>query len=385
VPLTHPEPHWSVKLAQAAGAEIIGDTELFERERALRAKGSRLVAITGTNGKSTTTALITHILADAGVPVAMGGNIGLPILALDDVMETMTYVVEYSSYQIDLTPSLTPDVGLLLNLSPDHIDRHGSFEHYAEVKAGLAKAAAKKGIAVIGADDAESRRIAADIEKSGGRVLQVSTLGPVERGVFAEEGRLFQVFGDSIHEVADLAGISSLRGAHNWQNAAAAFAACRALGVAPHEIARALSSFPGLAHRMEEVRRIGKVLFVNDSKATNADAAARSLAAFEPIYWIAGGQAKSGGIEPLAPYFPRIAHAYLIGEAAEIFGKTLNGKVPFTISGDLDSAVAAAAAAARQSPAEEPVVLLAPACASFDQFANFEARGWAFREAVERL
>ena len=385
VPLTHPAPHWSVELARAAGAEVVGDTELFERERALRAKNSRLVAITGTNGKSTTTALITHILSDSGVPVAMGGNIGVPILALDDVADGMTYVIEYSSYQIDLTPSLNPSVGVLLNLSEDHIDRHGSFEHYAEVKERLARAAARRGLAVIGADDAASRRIALRLEKSGGRVLRVSAQGPVERGIFAEDGKLFQALDDSVHEVGDLAGIASLRGAHNWQNAAAAFAVCRSLGLHGAAIQRAISSFPGLAHRMEEVRRIGKVLFINDSKATNADAAARSLGEFEPIYWIAGGQPKSGGIEALKPFFGRVAHAFLIGEAAESFAKTLDGKVPFTISGDLDSAVAEAARAAAGSKADEPVVLLAPACASFDQFANFEARGWAFREAVERL
>lgn len=385
VPLTHPEPHWTVALANKAGVEIIGDTELFERERALRAPSSRLVAITGTNGKSTTTALVHHILKSAGTATALGGNIGVPVLGLPDVSDETVYVVEYSSYQIDLTPGLAPAVGILLNVSEDHLDRHGTLEHYAAVKARLVEAAATKGVAVIGVDDDVSAKIADAIEKDGGRVLRISSMGQIERGVYVEDGRLFQALGDSVQELADLTGILSLRGAHNGQNAAAAFAACRALGLAPHQIAAGLASFPGLAHRMQEVARQGRVIFVNDSKATNADAAARALASFETIYWIAGGRAKSGGIASLAPFFPRIMHAYLIGEAAEDFAKTLDGKVPFTISGDLDSAVARAAADAAGSRKDEPVVLLAPACASFDQYRNFEVRGEAFREAVGKV
>lgn len=385
VPLTHPEPHWSVRLAREAGTEIIGDTELFERERAVRASNSRLVAVTGTNGKSTTAALIAHIIESAGLPVRLGGNIGVPVLALDEMSDAVIYVVEYSSYQIDLTPSLKPDVGVLLNLAADHLDRHGTLEDYAAIKARLVEAAARRGMAVIGADDAECRAIAERIEKSGGRLLRISCAGPVSRGVFAQEGQLYQAVDDSIHKVADVSKVGSLRGLHNWQNAAAAFVAARVLGLDPNEINRGLESFPGLSHRMEEVGRIGDVLFVNDSKATNAEAAARALDCFEKIYWIAGGRAKSGGIASLKNYFPKIAHAYLIGEAAESFAKTLAGKVAFTLSGDLESAVREAAADAAQSPAKQPVVLLAPACASFDQFANFEARGNAFREAVLRL
>jgi UDP-N-acetylmuramoylalanine--D-glutamate ligase len=385
VPLTHPEPHWSVRLAREANAEIVGDTELFERERVARAPESRVVAITGTNGKSTTAALIAHIIGTANIPVALGGNIGVPVLALDEMSDAVTYVVEYSSYQIDLTPSLAPDVGVLLNLAADHLDRHGSFADYAAIKARLVEAAARRGKAIIGVDDAECRAIADRIEKGGGRLLRVSCRGPVARGVFAREGRLYQAVDDSVHEVADISKVSSLRGAHNWQNAAAAFVATRVLGVAPGEIVRGLETFPGLAHRMEEVGRVGAVVFVNDSKATNADAAARALDCFDTIYWIAGGRAKSGGIASLGEYFPKIAHAYLIGEAAETFAKALSGKVAFTLSGDLESAVREAAADAAQSRAVQPVVLLAPACASFDQFANFEARGNAFRATVAQL
>ena len=385
VPLTHPEPHWPVRLAREAGVEVIGDTELFERERIRRAAKSRLVAVTGTNGKSTTTALIAHILTSAGRSVGLGGNIGVPVLALDDVDDATTYVIEYSSYQIDLTPSLAPDVGVLLNLGEDHLDRHGTFADYAAIKRRLVAAAARKGMAIVGVDDPHCRQIADDLEKGGGRLLRISSRGRVARGVYAESGRLYQGFDDSAHELADISAVGSLRGVHNWQNAAAAFAAARVLGVPPDDIVRGLESFPGLAHRMEQVGRLGPVLFVNDSTATNADAAARSLDSFATIYWIAGGRAKSGGIAPLSDFFPKIAHAYLIGEAAEDFAKTLAGKVAFTISGDLSSAVAQAAADAAASRAAQPVVLLAPACASFDQFANFEARGEAFREAVARL
>lgn len=385
VPLTHPAPHWTVPLARAAGVPVIGDTELFERERALRAPRSRLAAVTGTNGKSTTTALIAHLLRTGGVKCALGGNIGVPVLALDDVDDATTYAIEYSSYQIDLTPGLAPDVGVLLNLSEDHLDRHGTFDDYAAIKARLVEAAARRGLAVVGVDDAASAAIAGRIEAAGGRVLRISARGRVARGVFADGGRLFQAVDDSVQQVADIGRVAGLRGAHNGQNAAAAYAVARALGVAPERIAAGLASFPGLAHRLEQVGRIGRVLFVNDSKATNADAAARALAAFDTVYWIAGGRAKSGGITSLAPCFGRIAHAYLIGEAADDFANTLDGKVPFTISGDLGTAVAQAALSARASGAAEPVVLLAPACASFDQFANFEARGEAFRAAVARL
>jgi UDP-N-acetylmuramoylalanine--D-glutamate ligase len=385
VPLTHPEPHWSVRLARKAKVKVIGDTELFERERTARAPKSRLIAITGTNGKSTTAGLVAHIIKTAGRSVWLGGNIGVPVLAFDDVDDAAVYVIEYSSYQIDLTPSLAPDVGVLLNLAEDHLDRHGTFSNYAAIKARLVEAAAHAGVAIVGTDDAECRAIADGIEKRGGRLLRISNHDAVARGVFAHDGRLYQSVGDSVQEIADISRIGSLRGAHNWQNAAAAFAAARVVGIGADQIVRALCSFPGLAHRMEEIGCLGAVLFVNDSKATNADAAARALDSFDTVYWIAGGRAKSGGISSLGQYFPKIVHAYLIGEAAETFAKTLAGKVAFTISGDLESAVRQAAADAAQGRAKQPVVLLAPACASFDQFPNFEVRGEAFRKAVGQL
>ncbi len=381
VPLTHPEPHWTVKRAKRAGVPVVGDIELFVRERAARAPNAPFVAITGTNGKSTTTALIAHVLKEAGRDVALGGNIGTPALDLPPPEDGRVHVLECSSYQIDLAPSLSPSIGLLINITPDHLDRHGDLAGYAAVKARLVERA---GVAVVGVDDAPSRAIRARLSaEAGRRVIAVS----------GREDRLADVYVVS-HCVMtrggeapgiDLKEARALRGAHNGQNAAFAYAAASALGLSRDEIARAFATFPGLAHRMEEVGRKGRVLFINDSKATNADAAEKALLSFRDIFWILGGKPKAGGIEPLRPLFSRVAKAYLIGEAAETFAATLNGAVGFERCGTLARAVEAAAHDAFASAAPEPVVLLSPACASFDQFANFEARGDAFRAAVHDL
>ena len=361
VPLTHPKPHWSVDLAHASKTEVIGDVELFCRERRALAPKSPFVAITGTNGKSTTTALIAHILREAGRDVQLGGNIGTPILELEPPAAHRHHVVECSSYQIDLAPSLDPSIGILLNLSPDHLDRHGTMERYAAIKARLLQAS---DYAVCGIDDDWCRRIAIGLEDDQARIETISV---------TEGGSL------------DLSDAPSLRGDHNLQNALAAAAACRALGLGESEIKAGLDSFPGLAHRMQIVARRGTVSFVNDSKATNADAAAKSLSSFNGIYWIAGGLPKEGGIESLRPLFGRIAKAYLIGDAAPQFAATLGEAVPYEISGTMDVAVAHASADAADAPEGEPVVLLAPAAASFDQFRNFEKRGEAFVNAVMAL
>jgi UDP-N-acetylmuramoylalanine--D-glutamate ligase len=381
VPLTHPEPHWTVKRARAAGVPVIGDIELFARERAARAPSAPFVAITGTNGKSTTTALIAHVLKESGRDVALGGNIGVPVLDLPPPSDGRFHVVECSSYQIDLAPSLAPTVGLLINITPDHLDRHGDLERYAAVKERLV---AKADIALVGLDDEPSRAIAARLKaEAGRRVVTVSGGESVLADVFVADHRVHAR--DSSGPPIDLTSARALRGAHNGQNAAFAFAAARALGVSRPDIARAFETFPGLAHRMEEVGRRGAVLFVNDSKATNADAAEKALLSFRDIHWILGGKPKEGGIEPLRPLFPRVAKAYLIGAAAQDFARTLEGAVPYEQCGTLSRAVGAAARDAFQSEAEEPVVLLSPACASFDQFANFEARGDAFRAEVHDL
>ena len=385
VPLTHPKPHWTVTLAREAWVEIIGDIELFCRQRAAVAPGAPLIAVTGTNGKSTTTALIAHILRSAGYDAQMGGNIGVPVLALEPFSADRYYVIEASSYQIDLAHSLRSTVGVLLNISEDHLDRHGSMENYAALKALLPASVEPGGTAVIGVDDRYCRLAAERIGRAGKTVVRVSVTGPLRDGLYAEGSRILLASGGSAHAVAQLAGVGSLRGAHNAQNAAAAVAAAMALGLDLPAIQKGLATFPGLAHRMEEIGRKGSVLFVNDSKATNADSAARALACFQDIFWISGGKPKTGGIAGLAEYFPRIAKAYLIGEAADEFAQTLDGKVPYAIAQTLDRAVEMAARDAAAAGRKEPVVLLSPACASFDQYRNFELRGTAFRELVLAL
>jgi len=386
VPLTHPVPHWSVSLARQAGVEVIGDIELFCCERAKSGADCPLIAITGTNGKSTTTALTAHVLKSAGRDVQMGGNIGVPVLALAPFAPGRIYVLEISSYQIDLAPSLHATVGILLNVSEDHLDRHGSMDNYAALKARLPANVEPGGTAVIGVDDRYTRAAAERIARAGKKVLPVSVLAPLCDGYYADGSAIMCAVGGKAEPVAQLAGIGSLRGAHNAQNAACAIAACAALGLDLAAIQKGLASFPGLAHRMQPIGRkdtkLGRVLFVNDSKATNADSAARALASFHDIYWIAGGRAKTGGIAGLAEFFPRIAKAYLIGEAAKEFAATLDGKVAYEIANALPAAVAAAARDAESSPAKEPVVLLSPACASFDQYPNFEVRGQAFTDLV---
>ncbi|KAB2916309.1 MAG: UDP-N-acetylmuramoyl-L-alanine--D-glutamate ligase [Hyphomicrobiaceae bacterium] len=386
VPLTHPEPHWTVRKARAAGVEIIGDVELFCRERARLAPDAPFIAVTGTNGKSTTTALAAHILRSAGRDVQMGGNIGTAILALAPPAAERIHVIEMSSFQIELTPSLAPSVGILLNISPDHLDRHGSMETYAGLKARLVAEARRP---IVGEDDdwccdiIERLRLA---NRSWVDIVSVKT--KVAYGWYAEGSRLvtFAPWTGPLGPFADLAGIGSLRGLHNAQNALAASAAALTCGVTPGEIAAALKTFPGLPHRLEEIGRIGRVLFINDSKATNADSSATALAAFpRDVFWIIGGKPKEGGIASLAPYFPRIAKAYLIGEATEQFAATLQGMAAFERCCTLDVALAAAARDAAASSASDAVVLLSPACASYDQFKNFEVRGDTFRRLVAAL
>jgi UDP-N-acetylmuramoylalanine--D-glutamate ligase len=390
VPLTHPEPHWSVKLAQNAGVEVIGDIELFCRERASHAAGAPFVAITGTNGKSTTTALIAHLAASAGMDAQLGGNIGTAILSLEPPRPKgsgppRVHVIECSSYQIDLAPSLDPSVGILINLSEDHLDRHGTMAHYAAVKERLVAGVPQDGTAIVGVDDEWCRAIADRLAQSGKHPVRISVRRALSDGLFVAGQKIMQAGTGAPRLVGELGGIGSLRGLHNAQNAACAAAAALALGLAPAAIQAGLRSFPGLAHRMEEVGRHGRILFVNDSKATNADSTAQALACFDDIFWIAGGKPKTGGIESLRKFFPRIRKAYLIGEAAGEFAKTLGGDVAHEIDSTLDKAVAAAAHDAGSSRAGEPVVLLSPACASFDQYRNFEVRGDAFRELVRAL
>jgi UDP-N-acetylmuramoylalanine--D-glutamate ligase len=383
VPLTHPQPHGVVQHANSAKVPVIGDVELFAREIAGKAP---LIAITGTNGKSTTTALIGHILSACGLDPQVGGNIGKSVLELAAPSVKTIYVLEMSSFQIDLAPGLKPDLSVLSNLSPDHIDRHGTMENYAAIKARMLAGTNPSGHVVIGVDDGFSSSIFTRMQAAGGAAATPVSVGKVlGRGLFVVDGALYDAASGRAVKVMDMADAPHLPGAHNWQNAALAYGAVKPYVGDGRAIAEAIKSFPGLAHRMEDVGRSGKVRFINDSKATNADATARALAVYPDIFWIAGGKPKEGGIAPLAAFFPRIRKAFLIGEAAPQFARTLDGKAPYEISGTLDKAVEDAAREAAASPVPAPVVLLSPACASYDQFKDFEQRGDAFRALVARL
>lgn len=387
VPLTHPTPHWTVQRAHRENVEVIGDIELFCRERAASGIDCPLVAITGTNGKSTTTALTAHLINHAGRDAQMGGNIGVPALALEPFAPGRHYVLEVSSYQVDLAPSLRPTVGILINVSADHLDRHGTIENYAAIKT-LVVAQAER-TAIVGVDDRWSREAADRVERAGKHVERISVEGPVRDGYFADGPRIMRASAGKPFPAAQLTGIGSLRGTHNAQNAACAIAACVALGLDLPAIQKGLVSFPGLAHRMQAVGRkttsAGHILYVNDSKATNADSTSKALASFTDIFWIAGGKPKSGGIESLSEFWPRIRKAYLIGEAADAFAKTLDGKVDHEIDGILSKAIDAATRDAEASGLKEAVILLSPACASFDQYPNFEVRGKAFADLALAL
>src|SRR5246127_4636870 len=340
VPLTHPAPHWTVERARAAGVEILGDIELFARtvNAAPEHKRPKIVAVTGTNGKSTTTALIGHICAMAGRDTRLGGNIGVGVLGLEDMHGGAVYVLELSSYQLDLTSSLKPDVAIILNVSPDHLDRHGGMEGYVAAKRRILANQGKGDTAVIGVDDPWGARICTEITAANRRtIVPISASKAMGRGVYVLNGLLYDATAERAQEVADLNRARSLPGRHNWQNAAAAYAAAKGLGIDAQEAAEHLMSFPGLAHRMETVGTIGRVRFVNDSKATNADAARQALSSYPKVFWIAGGQPKEGGIEPLSDLFGGVIKAYLVGEAQDAFAATLDRKVPYARCGTIDS------------------------------------------------
>jgi len=349
-------------LAKVAGTPIIGDIELFSQARA-SLPPHKVIGITGTNGKSTTTALIHHIIKTAGVPATLGGNIGLPILGQDPLPEGGIYVLELSSYQIDLAHSLDCDVGVLLNITPDHLDRYDGFAGYAASKARLFAMMSDGHIAVIATEDEETRKIA--------NVFRHTR----ETG----EKTLIEVTSKAI---TDQSAWPTLQGPHNAQNAVVAIAASVALGISPNAVQEGLRTYPGLPHRMERVAERDGVLFVNDSKATNPSSSAYALASYPAIHWILGGLPKGDRLDECAPMFGHVRAAYTIGEAGPMFARLLEeaGK-PVIEAVTLDRAVSEAAAAAR--PGE--VVLLSPACASFDQFKDYEARGDAFRAAVGEL
>jgi UDP-N-acetylmuramoylalanine--D-glutamate ligase len=382
VPLTHPRPHRLVRRAQAHGVSIVGDVELLVENQPER----RIVGITGTNGKSTTTALIAQLLHSAGHGAQLGGNIGLPVLDLWPKPVEDLYVLELSSFQLELSEHLRCAVAVILNVSPDHLGRHGSLAGYVRAKRRILRNQQAGDWAVLGVDDDHGRDLHRELAASADRrVLPVAVGRPLDQGVYVIDGRLYDAIEGAATAVIDLRPIASLRGVHNWQNAAAAYGAVRAVGLPSEMIAAGLPRFRGLAHRLETVAMVDGVQYVNDSKATNPDAAARALASFDDIYWIAGGRPKDGGLDALLPWLARVRHAYLIGEAAAGFAEVLGGRVPCTQSGDLASALRQATGAARADRTGTPVVLLAPACASFDQFRDFEERGEIFKTLVAEL
>ncbi len=387
IPHGHPRSHPVIERARDAGCEILCDLELLTRAE----PDAQYVGITGTNGKSTTTALIGHVLSELGVANAIGGNIGAPGLSLPSLGRDGVYVLEISSYQLELMPRAVIDIAVLLNITPDHLDRHGGMDGYVAAKRRIFDGQGAGRIAIVGVDDDPSRAIRDDLAAIGGLTLiPVSTHQNCPGGVFVRDGWLIDDRHGTADAVIELASLETLPGAHNAQNVAAAYAACSAvLGDADASsdarIADAIRTFPGLAHRQELIGYRGPVRFVNDSKATNAEAAAHALAAYDNIYWIAGGIAKEGGIETLAPMFERVRHAFLIGRDAGMLAATLDGQVPVSLSGDLATALKDAARAAGKDESGAATVLLSPACASFDQFPSFEARGDAFRAAVTAL
>ena len=380
IPHNFPQPHPVVAEARKHDVEIIGDIELLARAQ----RSASYLGITGTNGKSTTTALIGHILKLAARRVEVGGNLGTPALTLEPLEHDGIYVLEMSSYQMELTLSITFDVAVLMNITPDHLDRHGGFEGYVKAKRLIFHRQTKPRTAIVGVDDATSRAIYEELKAADEQVvIGISGERAVPGGVYVQDGVLIDDSGGKRIPAIDLREVASLPGSHNGQNAAAAYAACKAVGVEPAVICACLRSFPGLAHRQQIVAVIDGVPYINDSKATNADAAAKALACYDRILWIAGGRAKEGGLLGLEPYYGRIAHAFLIGEAAADFARVLEGSVPVSLSGTIAQAVTAARDAATRLPGS--VVLLSPACASFDQFPNFEKRGEAFVAAVKAL
>ncbi|WP_417460266.1 UDP-N-acetylmuramoyl-L-alanine--D-glutamate ligase [Kordiimonas sp.] len=375
VPLNFPAPHAIVVRCREAGTPLISDFDFFEKARTDMAP-HKVVAITGTNGKSTTTALIGHVVDECGLPAAIGGNIGKGILSLDLLPEGGVYVLEMSSFQLDLTQSFKADIGILLNITPDHLDRHGDLDGYVAAKQRLFEQQGPDGVAVISVDDSHGAAMATTY---AGHVVPISVETAVAGGVYVLDGMLTDDMDGEAVVCADLRECAPmLLGSHNWQNAAAAYAAGRSLGFKFEDIISAFGSFPGLAHRQETVATIDGIRYVNDSKATNVDAASRALRAFENIHWIAGGRPKEKNFTALAALMGTVKHAYLIGEAADAIAHDVGGDVDVADCRDLEHAIECA----RANAVEGDVILLSPACTAFDQFRDFENRGDVFRSLV---
>ncbi|MEN8237436.1 MAG: UDP-N-acetylmuramoyl-L-alanine--D-glutamate ligase [Pseudomonadota bacterium] len=373
IPHKYPAPHPIVVKAIAAGVPILSDIDVLGRCY----PEARYIGVTGTNGKTTTTSLIGHVLNCANVPTYVAGNIGTSVFSFEVTDPKSTFVLEMSSFQLELTSSIHFETAILLNLTPDHLIRHGGIEGYVAAKQSIFSGGNS---AVIGVDSILSRNI---YQKMQGpkNVIPISVHSVVPNGVYIDQGILVDDAFALQQPIVDLRDIPTLQGPHNGQNAAAAYIAAKQMGVSIPDIIEAFKSFTSLPHRQETVAMHNGVRYVNDSKATNVDAAMQALARFDNIHWILGGRFKEESLEVLYPYLNRVQHAYLIGEAADQFASWLEGRVVVTKSGTLEQAVASAANQARKGA----VVLLAPACASFDQFKNFEARGEAFRQCVQDL
>jgi len=379
IPHTLPRAHPLATRARAAKVPLACDVDLMLETQTAAA----VIAITGTNGKSTSTALAAHVLATAGRKVAVGGNIGIPALELEPLGHGGIYVLELSSYQLELVPHLHCETAVLLNITPDHLDRHGDLDGYVAAKRRIFDGQKHPRTAIIGIDDARSAALCRALQSDGAhKVIPITAKQPVAGGVYVDNGILIDATSNAPTPVVDLKTFPRLPGVHNWQNAAAVAAIAGAHGISHGELVAGLRTFPGLKHRQELVAQVENVTFINDSKATNADAAEKALVCYENIYWIAGGVAKDGGITSLAPMFPRIRHAFLIGDSAKAFADSLEGHVPFALFTDMESAIEAAGAMALKDKLPGATVLLAPACASFDMFQSFEDRGDRFRADV---
>ncbi|MCW8916058.1 MAG: UDP-N-acetylmuramoyl-L-alanine--D-glutamate ligase [Magnetovibrio sp.] len=382
IPHTYPTPHVAARMAKDAGVPIIGDVELLVTSGAQAPR----IAITGTNGKSTTTALVGHILECVDRDAEVGGNLGPAICDMAMMEHDGTYVLELSSYQLELCPSARFKVSVLLNISPDHLDRHGGMHGYIMAKKRIFRAQGAGDCAIVGVDDENSREIYEELNAINQRVVVgVSCKEAVDGGVYVEGSNLIDDMMGAPVVVMDLSSLVNLPGQHNAQNIAAAYTVARTMNIPSDDIVKAIASFPGLAHRQERLDVSGNVTFVNDSKATNAEATAKALSCYENIYWIVGGRAKDGGLNGLDPFFASVRRAYLIGEAAEDFAVYLDGKVEVTVCGDLEAATKAALEDAEREGLDGATVLLSPAAASFDQYRSFEHRGDAFRSIVEEL
>ncbi|MBY0271968.1 MAG: UDP-N-acetylmuramoyl-L-alanine--D-glutamate ligase [Alphaproteobacteria bacterium] len=380
IPHQYPAPHPAVTQARIANVQPISDLEVLWQSH----PRARYIGITGTNGKSTTTTLIGHTLRQSGVTVEVGGNLGIPVMEFCPIDEEGVYVLEVSSYQLEISPHLHFDVSVLLNITPDHLERHGGMEGYIEAKKLIYKNGTPQDTLVISLDDLPCLTIYEALKDSGSiKLFPISTCKTLSQGVYVKEGILYE---DS-QKILNLNILPFLQGQHNWQNIAAAYGALRSVGLDRETVLEGITSFRGLAHRQQIMAEKDNVTFINDSKGTNAEAVAKALTCFKhrPIYWLLGGRPKEGGIEVLKPYFPFIEHAFLFGEAASSFSLCLGKEVPHTLCKSLKEATELATSLAFKEEKSQAVVLLSPACASFDQFRDFEVRGEAFCQYVDEL